>query len=134
MYKACACGRSYTAEHWSQLANPRVWRLPWGEVQQLRQCFCGSTISVVLVSAKAAAAVVAATPALRLYATWYAWERARIVDVLEFIDLHQARLRLYCGDERLSREYSAAIAESTAAVAKARAALDAAVDVAARAA
>lgn len=48
--KTCACGRAYDAEGWARLplAGTGEWRLPWGEVQELRNCACGSTIAIVL--------------------------------------------------------------------------------------
>lgn len=47
--KKCSCGRTYTPETWKQLPNPKSWKLPWREEQELRDCACGSTIAVLLV-------------------------------------------------------------------------------------
>lgn len=44
----CSCGRSYTQEEWEELPNRNIWRLPWGEVLEMRDCWCRSTISVQL--------------------------------------------------------------------------------------
>lgn len=74
----------------------------------------------------AAVDIVRSTPALRYYATWYASERARIVDAREFAELHRSRVRFF-NTPVLVRQYSSLIAESTAAAAKAQAAIDAAV-------
>ncbi|HEY2509468.1 MAG TPA: hypothetical protein VGI39_01310 [Polyangiaceae bacterium] len=46
--KACRCGRAYSAETWSALKYVGTSRYPWGEVQELRDCPCGSTIARVL--------------------------------------------------------------------------------------
>lgn len=45
--KVCACGRSYTAKEWQELARCGLWK-DSVEVLVLRHCHCGSTIAVVL--------------------------------------------------------------------------------------
>ena len=48
--KLCGnCKRVHTAESWQSLANPRPWKLPWGEEQELRECVCRSTLAIVVV-------------------------------------------------------------------------------------
>jgi hypothetical protein len=47
--KRCSCGRVYTAAMWRRLPGGKLWKLPWGEVQEMRDCVCGSTMNVVLV-------------------------------------------------------------------------------------
>lgn len=46
--KTCKCGRVHSQVEWSQLPLVGEQRLPWGEVQELRNCACGSTIAIVL--------------------------------------------------------------------------------------
>ncbi len=47
--KLCTnCGRRYTLKRWNRLPNARLWKMPWGEVQELRECVCGSTLSIIL--------------------------------------------------------------------------------------
>ena len=48
--KTClCCGREYTAAQWSELINPRAWDLrPDGDLLEIRECECKSTISVEL--------------------------------------------------------------------------------------
>lgn len=47
-FKTCSCGREYTEAEWKQLPNMKLWRLPWGEVLEMRDCVCRSTLSIVL--------------------------------------------------------------------------------------
>lgn len=47
--KRCSCGRAYTQEQWLKLPGKKIWELPWGEVQELRNCPCRSTMAIVLV-------------------------------------------------------------------------------------
>jgi hypothetical protein len=47
--KQCSCGRAYTQRAWSKLPGKKLWKLPWGEVQELRDCVCKSTMNVVVV-------------------------------------------------------------------------------------
>jgi hypothetical protein len=42
------CGADYNQESWELLAWVGEWRLPWGEVQHLRNCACGNTLAIVL--------------------------------------------------------------------------------------
>jgi hypothetical protein len=49
VFKQCACGRTYTKEQWDELPHRREWAWPWGEIQELRDCSCGSTLCIVLV-------------------------------------------------------------------------------------
>jgi hypothetical protein len=51
-FKTCSCGRSYTQDEWEQLPNRKLWELPWGEVLEMRDCVCRSTISIVLAPGK----------------------------------------------------------------------------------
>jgi hypothetical protein len=46
--KRCSCGKVYNREHWEALALVGQPRMDWGEVQELRNCSCGSTIAIVL--------------------------------------------------------------------------------------
>ena len=41
--KTCACGRHYTAEEWKKLQLVGIWK---SENLELRNCECGSTISI----------------------------------------------------------------------------------------
>lgn len=47
-FKVCACGIAYTREEFDLLARLQDWHLPWGEVQEMRNCPCGSTMNVVI--------------------------------------------------------------------------------------
>lgn len=48
--KTCTvCGRVYTLRRWLRLPDPKRWELDWGEVQELRNCVCGTTLSIVVV-------------------------------------------------------------------------------------
>jgi len=48
--KTCGnCGARYTFKQWQSLPNPRPWRFPWGEEQELRECVCGSTLAILVV-------------------------------------------------------------------------------------
>lgn len=48
--KQCpCCGREYTAAEWSELTNPRAWDLrPDGDLLEIRECECKSTIAIRL--------------------------------------------------------------------------------------
>lgn len=46
--KCSCCGLSYTREAWDALAPLPNWTWEWGEVQELRNCTCGSTLSIVV--------------------------------------------------------------------------------------
>jgi hypothetical protein len=46
--KVCGCGRSYTREKWDALHRLPNWTYEWGEVQEVRNCVCGSTIVLVV--------------------------------------------------------------------------------------
>lgn len=52
--KVCTkCGRSYTCCEWKKLpfaggSKDGLQKYPWGEVQELRNCTCGTTLSLVL--------------------------------------------------------------------------------------
>ena len=46
--KRCSCGKVYDREHWEALPLVGPSRMDWGEVQELRNCVCGSTIAIVL--------------------------------------------------------------------------------------
>lgn len=48
IFKQCSCGRTYTKEEWEQLPNRQLWELSWGEVLELRDCVCRSTMSIQL--------------------------------------------------------------------------------------
>jgi hypothetical protein len=41
----CACGREYSAGEWSQLRFVGIQRVPCEVSLELRDCFCGSTLS-----------------------------------------------------------------------------------------
>lgn len=47
--KRCGCGRTFTAEEWAKLPDPKRYTLEWGEVQEQRQCRCGSHLVVCIV-------------------------------------------------------------------------------------
>ncbi len=47
-YKRCACGVAYTRKQWEALPEVATQRFDWGEVQQMKNCTCGSTMAVVL--------------------------------------------------------------------------------------
>lgn len=47
--KKCSCGRSYSEARWKMLPYVGTQEYPWGEVQELRNCVCNSTMSIVLV-------------------------------------------------------------------------------------
>lgn len=48
--KACrCCGATYTADQWAALPELGIQRWPWGEVQQLKNCPCSSTLALVLI-------------------------------------------------------------------------------------
>ena len=47
--KICSCGRRYTLSQWEKLPGMKFWETPWGEVLEMRDCVCRSTISIVLV-------------------------------------------------------------------------------------
>jgi hypothetical protein len=47
--KRCACGRVYSLQRWFELPHPQRWELDWGEVQELRNCVCRSTMAIVVV-------------------------------------------------------------------------------------
>ena len=42
---ACACGKKHV---WESLPLVGTQTMPWGEVLELRNCPCGSTLSIVL--------------------------------------------------------------------------------------
>jgi hypothetical protein len=46
--KRCSCGRTYTYAQWQRLPDKRIWELPWGEIQELRNCVCRSTMNIVV--------------------------------------------------------------------------------------
>ena len=46
--KTCGCGRQYTQETWEALPDKKVYRMEWGEVHEMRNCVCRSTIVMVL--------------------------------------------------------------------------------------
>lgn len=46
--KACACGRSYSETEWRSLPLVGVQHWEWGEANEMRNCECGSTLSVTL--------------------------------------------------------------------------------------
>lgn len=47
--KVCSCcGMTHTAEQWDALPLVGVQRYPWGEVHELRNCACHSTLALVL--------------------------------------------------------------------------------------
>lgn len=46
--KRCSCGRLYSYVQWRKLPRLRDWVLPWGEVQELRNCICKSTMGIVV--------------------------------------------------------------------------------------
>ena len=46
--RACACGRVFTREQWEALPDKKLHTYEWGEVQEARNCPCGSTIVIVL--------------------------------------------------------------------------------------
>lgn len=47
--KRCSCGIVYTQSQWLELPGKKLWHLPWGEVQAMRNCACGSTMNLVIV-------------------------------------------------------------------------------------
>lgn len=47
--KECGCGRKYDRTGWDSLAKLPNWVMEWGEVQEVRNCTCGSTIVIVIV-------------------------------------------------------------------------------------
>lgn len=47
------CEREYTFKAWNRLPNPRPWRFPDGEVLELRECVCNSTLSIILEAGEA---------------------------------------------------------------------------------
>lgn len=47
--KTCGCGKSYAREGWDALEHLPNWVYDWGEVQEVRNCTCGSTLVVVIV-------------------------------------------------------------------------------------
>lgn len=46
--KTCGCGRHFEKEAWEALDYVGLQRYEWGEVQEMRNCFCGSTIVIIL--------------------------------------------------------------------------------------
>jgi hypothetical protein len=47
--KRCSCGHAYTYRQW--LLLPLLGRVEydWGEVQEMRNCICGSTLAISLI-------------------------------------------------------------------------------------
>ena len=45
---ACACGMVYPPDMWERLDMCGIQSLEWGEVLELRNCVCGSTLAKVL--------------------------------------------------------------------------------------
>lgn len=43
-FKHCACGRKYNKAQWDKLPNKHIIRYPWKQVEETRDCECGSTI------------------------------------------------------------------------------------------
>jgi len=43
---ACSCGRVYTKDEWARLPLAGIQYLSWGEVLELRNCSCTSTIAM----------------------------------------------------------------------------------------
>lgn len=48
VFKRCSCGRAYTEAQWKTLPFVGIQKYPWGEVQELRNCVCKSTMTIVL--------------------------------------------------------------------------------------
>lgn len=46
--KKCGCGREFTRKTFDNLPQLPNWEWEWGEVQEVRNCQCGSTIVVVI--------------------------------------------------------------------------------------
>ena len=46
--KTCSCKREYTREQWEALPGKKPQTFDWGEVHEMRNCPCGSTIVLVL--------------------------------------------------------------------------------------
>ena len=44
--KTCACGRSYTLAQWRCLPFVGIWDLGGGDRAELRNCSCGSSITI----------------------------------------------------------------------------------------
>lgn len=44
--KTCACGRELTLAEWLALPHGGIWRIDTLETLELRNCPCGSTISL----------------------------------------------------------------------------------------
>lgn len=44
----CACGRVYTAVTWQDLHKIGNMEMPWGEILELRNCDCNSTLTITL--------------------------------------------------------------------------------------
>lgn len=49
VYKKCKCGHAYTRETWGALDYAGEQPAEDGEVLELRNCVCGSTLAIVLV-------------------------------------------------------------------------------------
>lgn len=47
--KTCSCGIRYTFKRWNRLPLLGHAEYEWGEVQEMRNCSCGSTMAIQLV-------------------------------------------------------------------------------------
>jgi len=47
--KKCSCGRTYTKAQWKKLPFVGYQKYEWGEVQEMRNCVCGSTMVIVII-------------------------------------------------------------------------------------
>lgn len=48
IHKKCSCGRTYTRSQWEALPVRPDWVFDWGEVHQMRDCACGSTLHIII--------------------------------------------------------------------------------------
>lgn len=76
-------------------------------------------------------ALIAATPRLRWYATWFADGIARLVNAAEYARLHRERVRFFTATPVRAREYAREIAHSRAEAERAEADISAAMTAAA---
>jgi hypothetical protein len=46
--KCSCCGKTFTQAEWLALPSVGLQKYPWGEVQEMRNCPCASTLAIVL--------------------------------------------------------------------------------------
>lgn len=47
-FKTCSCGRTYDLAEWNALPHMKLQTFDWGEIHEMRNCPCGSTIVIVV--------------------------------------------------------------------------------------